>query len=289
VKRLILLALVLAIGLCNTCFAEEETGLHTHTYTGSWVMDFPQEVDGVMKELTLEFYYTFETSEVKQPLIFEGTDENPKTGFSYMSIEEINQLRYPEVPAKILYDGDKVHRETYIETDLKKALLSLEKLFEYKELKDGTIQKGLRIKTLKKTSKPTPNDSLYLSVRVGNQRILYEQLCYIFIEYFVPYTVVNTAVEGSSLEKIERMYLGNTPAQELNLLYWIPNKPAKRIEADKAYIRDALLNVSEEDFNRVLGFLEEQFDRFLYIDKDGQAYIGTAVPSSRIKKMYGIK
>jgi hypothetical protein len=85
------------------------------------------------------------------------------------------------------------------------------------------------------------------------------------------------------------MYCGNTPAQELNLLYWIPNKPAKRIEADKAYIRDALLNVSEEDFDRVLGYLMEQFNRYLYIDKDGQAYIGTAAPTSSIKKEYGIK
>jgi hypothetical protein len=289
VKRLILLALVLAIVLCNTCFAEEGTGLHTHTYTGSWVMDFPRELNGVMKEFTMVLYYTFETSEVKQPLIFEGTDENPKTGFSYMSIEEINQLPYSEVFAKVFYDGDKVLRETYIQTDLKKVLKRIEDLFDYKELKDGTIQKKLRIKTLKKTSKPTPIDYYDLSAGQGNERILYEQLCYIFIEYFVPYTVVNTAIEGSTLEKIERMSVGNTPAQELNLLYWIPNKPAKRIEADKAYIQEALLNVKEEEMRDVLGLISQQITRYLYIDKDGQAYIGTAVPSSRIKKMYGIK
>jgi hypothetical protein len=85
------------------------------------------------------------------------------------------------------------------------------------------------------------------------------------------------------------MCLGNTPAQELNLLYWIPNKPAKRIEADKAYIREALLNVTEEDFRAVMGELQSQIMRYIYIDKNNKGYIGTATPTSSIKKFYGIK
>jgi hypothetical protein len=206
VKRLILLALVLATVICNGGFAEEGKELHTHEYKMTWrTPDYNQVINGAYVEQIAVCVFSFETAENKQPLIFEGTTENPKTDFSYMSIEEINQLPDEEILVSFFYDDGKEGEPEYILSSLKKVLLGLESLFDYEKSRDGTEVKKLRIKTLKKTSKPVEYLSFDISASGFESRILYEQLCYLYIEYFVPYTVVNTAVEGSTFEKIDKM------------------------------------------------------------------------------------
>jgi hypothetical protein len=146
VKRLILLALVLATVFCNGGFAEEVKELHTHTYKIWWVRpDLYKVPDGTMQEETAVCLYTFETDDNKQPLIFEGTVENPKTGFSYLSIEEINQFPDEEVLISFFYDGDKPDGSEYTWTTLKKVLLGIESLSDYDKSRDGTDAKKIRI------------------------------------------------------------------------------------------------------------------------------------------------
>jgi hypothetical protein len=239
-------------------------------------------MEGTVKTQTYD--YTFQTNDTKQPLIFEGTEENPKTGFSYMSLEEIEQLEIGQKMVPWEYDGDRILSRINKKLGLKIALLELEKIFDYKILKDGTMQKNIRTK---KINKIVDLHAFGVSVGFEERRILYEQLCYIFIEYFVPYTFVDTSIQGTTLEKINAMYLSNTP--DADRIFWITNKPDKRKKEDQAYIREALLRVSEKEFNEVYGLILLQFGHYGYIGKDGQYYIGTVAPTNQIKKFYGIK
>jgi hypothetical protein len=240
--------------------------IYTQKYTIASVTKNVEISENIFIDRTQAYEYEFITSSKKQPLIFESTPENPKTNFSYMTPEEIIQLP-DQIRVTTTGSDGVVYLETYNDNVLKKALLELEKIFEYRKQRDGTIKKVLRVKT-SKTSTAINDLSFY--VYLGEEKFLYEQTGYIFLEYYAPYVSIDPSFEGTPYQKIYNMYTNN--ADRYDRLYWNTNKTEEEVEADKAYILDALLSITQEEFNGVLTMLTDQISDFAFVSKKGAEY-----------------
>jgi hypothetical protein len=220
--------------------------------------------------------------EQKQPLIFQDTAENPKTGFSCFTPEEIQLM--PDGYMKLKVKG--TSKTTEYNHRLKKALLEIEALYEYKTQKDGTIVRSIRTKkdtaSLRKSiimyepSRDNKN-SIDISVCLHEQQILYEVLAYGLYNEITPYVNI-TRVDGSTLSGLIAIFESisedarNKPSDGLarDVAGWSTKKSKKQIESDMEYVKELLLNVTEGDFTQSLYKLMEIFSYFSYKFDDGE-------------------
>jgi hypothetical protein len=214
--------------------------------------------------------------EEKQPLIFQGTEENPKTDFSRLSLEEIELL--PDGPVKRVKVKN-TSKTTEIINGLKKALLELEALYEYKPQKDGSILR--RIITRKDSSsikniimnyeERDDKNCILISVRDGEESILYEILAYGLIYEVSPHTNIKR-VDGLTSAGLEAVFESisedgrNDPDDGLarDVAGWTEKKPQEQTDSDIEYLKKLLLSVTKEDFKDSLAILMRIFVCFSY-------------------------
>jgi hypothetical protein len=270
--------------VCFSAYAEETVEKHEHIYETYEKSQLLWDTPDGEKEITHVYRYSFFTTEEKQPLMFQDTEDNPKTGFSRLSLEEILQFPDGKIEFAVVYDGDKVLETAYDSSFIKNNLLELEKLFVYEEQDDGTIKRVLRTK---KTAKKDENNKFTLSYESGEKIIMFEQMASILIEDFAQGMVVNTNVKGTGLDRLRAMFTGNG---DFTRLYWIPKKTPERLKEDQEYIRDALLSLRPgREFDEAYSIVYMFFEKYVYMGKNNQYFIRIQEPTKAMKKLYSNK
>jgi AAA+ ATPase superfamily predicted ATPase len=104
------------------------------------------------------------------------------------------------------------------------------------------------------------------------------------IEYFAQNIIV-IHVQGTSLEKITALYNGSTP--DYKSLYWVTDKSEAKAEADKTYIREALLGIKEEELPEVLELFQKQITGYIYQDiNNGDYFVLTTTPGEELRVLW---
>jgi hypothetical protein len=217
--------------------------------------------------------------EDKQPLIFQDTAENPKTGFSRFTIEEIKLM-----PDGCLKLKNKVNPEIIWDYNhrLKASLLDLEKLYIDTTNKDGNVVRIIHTEknsdhpkiVMCYTERGSDDKKMMLYVGPHELVLLYEHLSACLIDDLVPYIKIER-IEGSTLTKLSTIHdfmhvdtlTGNSWVPR-NVAGWV-KKSQKQIQSDKEYVTELLLNVTKSEFERVVFKLMSIFEDYSYKFEDG--------------------
>jgi ABC-type lipopolysaccharide export system ATPase subunit len=221
----------------------------------------------------------------KQPLIFQDSPENPKTGFSRMTPEEIALLQ--EEPYRFEIVGTIDHMS--FDTGLKAALTEFEKFYTYKTKKDGTLIRELQIEKFSESKNPImsgghrDNKNLLLfSVSRFEMPLMYEQWAYSLIEDIAPITDIQIPTTGLTCDKLRYMYdhmkkdtfEDNKDREIARDVLKLKKKSKEKIAKDKEAVTEMLLNVKPgKDFEETYGLLGEIFSWFGYRYDDGHVAI----------------
>jgi hypothetical protein len=221
----------------------------------------------------------------KQPLTFQGTPENPKTGFSRMSPEEIALLQ--EEPYRFDITGTIDHWS--FKTELKAALTEFDKFFTYRTKKDGSVVRKLQTEYFSESRNPIMNpgfrdakNELSFSVLGYEELIMFEQLAYSLIEDIVPIADIQIPATGLTCDKLEDMFYymqkdtfcDNKDHEIARDVLELKSKSKTKIAEDKAAVTELLLSVKPGiDFEKTYGVLGRIFSSFGYKYDDGHVAI----------------
>jgi hypothetical protein len=221
----------------------------------------------------------------KQPLIFQDSSDNPKTGFSRMSPEEIALLQ--EEPYRFAIPGTIDHWS--FKTELKAVLTEFDKFFTYRTKKDGSVVRKLQTEAFSESKNPIMSgghrdnkNQLPFSVSPYERPIMYEQWAYSLIEDIVPITDIQIPTTGLTCDRLRYMYdhmkkdtfADGRDHEIARDVLELKKKSKTKIAADKAAVTELLLDVKPGiDFKETYGVLGEIFSWFGYKYDDGHIAI----------------